>query len=160
MGGHALLQGIFLNRGLNPCLFCLHLPALAGEFFTTSPIWEACHVYTYKEITFNHWKKDHPAICGNLEDISLVLYSCLCGSLKKKKQTSHCKRGILGPLWILWDSKAVIPTDFSFPSPLQSHKWLIFVFRSVFQFSISSPFFSTLCVHSVFIIEVSLTKDF
>ena len=35
---HALLQGIFLTQGLNPCLFT---SALAGRFFTTSATWEA-----------------------------------------------------------------------------------------------------------------------
>ena len=34
MGCHALLQGVFPTPGLNPGL--LHLPALAGKFFTTS----------------------------------------------------------------------------------------------------------------------------
>ena len=34
IGGHALLQGIFLTQGLNPS--CLMSPALAGRFFTTS----------------------------------------------------------------------------------------------------------------------------
>ena len=39
VGCHALLQGIFLTQGLNPCLLCLlHL---AGGFFTTSATWEA-----------------------------------------------------------------------------------------------------------------------
>ena len=40
-GCHALLQGIFLTQGSNPCL--LHLPALVGRFFTTSNIWEGTH---------------------------------------------------------------------------------------------------------------------
>ena len=34
----ALLQGIFLTQGLNPCLMS---PALAGSFFITSGTWEA-----------------------------------------------------------------------------------------------------------------------
>ena len=34
MGRHALLQGIFLTQGSNPCLMS---PALAGRFFTTEP---------------------------------------------------------------------------------------------------------------------------
>ena len=38
---HALLQGIFLTQGSNPCL--LHLPALVGRFFTTSNTWEGTH---------------------------------------------------------------------------------------------------------------------
>ena len=37
VGCHALLQGIFLTQGSNPCLMS---PALAGMFFTTSTIWE------------------------------------------------------------------------------------------------------------------------
>ena len=41
MGCHALLQGIFLTQGSNPCL--LHLPALVGRFFTTSNIWKGTH---------------------------------------------------------------------------------------------------------------------
>ena len=36
---HALLQGIFLTQGLNPCLFMS--TALSGRFFTTSTSWEA-----------------------------------------------------------------------------------------------------------------------
>ena len=39
VGCHFLLQGVFLTQGSNPCL--LHLPALAGGFFTTSSTWEA-----------------------------------------------------------------------------------------------------------------------
>ena len=35
VGCRALLQGIFLTQGLNPCLL------LAGGFFTTSTTWEA-----------------------------------------------------------------------------------------------------------------------
>ena len=35
VGCHALLQGIFLTQGSNPCLLC---PALAGRFFTTEPL--------------------------------------------------------------------------------------------------------------------------
>ena len=38
VGCHALLQGIFLTQGSNPHL--LHLPALAGGFFTTSAVWK------------------------------------------------------------------------------------------------------------------------
>ena len=38
VGCHALLQGIFLGQGLNPCLTS---PALAVRFFTTSTSWEA-----------------------------------------------------------------------------------------------------------------------
>ena len=38
VGCHALLQGIFLIQGLNPCL--LHLPALAGGVFANSTTWE------------------------------------------------------------------------------------------------------------------------
>ena len=45
MGCHALLQGIFLIQGSNPCLLCL--PALAGGFLTISAIWEDLMVYTY-----------------------------------------------------------------------------------------------------------------
>ena len=37
VGCHALLQGIFLTLGSNPCLMS---PALTGEFFTTSTSWE------------------------------------------------------------------------------------------------------------------------
>ena len=36
---HALLQGIFLTQGSNPCLFMS--TALSGRFFTTSTSWEA-----------------------------------------------------------------------------------------------------------------------
>ena len=39
MGGHSLLQGIFLTQGLNPYLILF--PALAGGFFTPSATWEA-----------------------------------------------------------------------------------------------------------------------
>ena len=39
VGCHALLQGIFLTQGLNPCL--LMSPALAGGLFTTSATREA-----------------------------------------------------------------------------------------------------------------------
>ena len=39
VGCHALLQGIFLTQESNLCL--LHIPALAGRFFTTSTTWEA-----------------------------------------------------------------------------------------------------------------------
>ena len=35
---YVLLQGIFPTQGSNPSL--LHLPALAGMFFTTSATWE------------------------------------------------------------------------------------------------------------------------
>ena len=38
MGCHALLQGIFLTQGSNPCIFMS--PALSGRFFTTSAICE------------------------------------------------------------------------------------------------------------------------
>ena len=36
VGCHALLQGIFLTQGSNPCLFCL-LHGLAGSFPLVSP---------------------------------------------------------------------------------------------------------------------------
>ena len=39
VGCHALLQDIFLNQDLNLCL--LHLPALAGRFFTAGATWAA-----------------------------------------------------------------------------------------------------------------------
>ena len=39
VGCHALLQGIFLTQGSNPCLFTS--PALAGGFFSTRTTWEA-----------------------------------------------------------------------------------------------------------------------
>ena len=39
VGCHALLQEIFLTQGSKLCL--LHLPALAGGFFTSSATWEA-----------------------------------------------------------------------------------------------------------------------
>ena len=45
MGCQGLLQGIFPNQGLNAHL--LHLPALAGGFFTTSTIWEAQKQYLH-----------------------------------------------------------------------------------------------------------------
>ena len=38
VGCHFLLQGIFPAQGSKPCL--LHLPTLAGEFFTTSTTWK------------------------------------------------------------------------------------------------------------------------
>ena len=38
MSCYFLLQGIFQNQGLNPCLMS---PALAGRFFTASATWEA-----------------------------------------------------------------------------------------------------------------------
>ena len=38
VGGHALLQGIFLTQGSKPYLLS---PALAGGFLTTSATWEA-----------------------------------------------------------------------------------------------------------------------
>ena len=41
-GCHALLQGIFPTQVLNPRL--LHLPALAGGFFTTGATWEAAQI--------------------------------------------------------------------------------------------------------------------
>ena len=41
VGCHALLQGIFLSQGSNVGL--LHLPALAGRFFTTGATWEALY---------------------------------------------------------------------------------------------------------------------
>ena len=44
---HALLQGIFLTQGSNTCL--LHLPALAGGFFTTSA---TCEAQFYSEMVF------------------------------------------------------------------------------------------------------------
>ena len=40
--GCHVLQGIFLNQGLNPYL--LHLPVLAGRLFATSATWEAHQV--------------------------------------------------------------------------------------------------------------------
>ena len=48
VGGHALLQGIFLTQGSNPHL--LHLPVLAGEFFTASATWKG-HRSCRKSIT-------------------------------------------------------------------------------------------------------------
>ena len=45
MGCHALLLGIFPTQGSNPCL--LHLPALAGRFFTTITTWEALYLDWY-----------------------------------------------------------------------------------------------------------------
>ena len=47
VGCHALLQGIYLTQGLNPCLMS---PALAGGFFTTSATWEvslSLYIYIY-----------------------------------------------------------------------------------------------------------------
>ena len=41
VGCHALLQGIFPTQGSNVDL--LHLPALAGRFFTTGATWEALY---------------------------------------------------------------------------------------------------------------------
>ena len=43
VGGHALLQGIFLTQGSNPSPTS---PALAGRFFTTSATWEALVTFT------------------------------------------------------------------------------------------------------------------
>ena len=43
MGYHALLQGMFPTRGLNPCLM---FPALAGGFLTISSTWK--EAYTFK----------------------------------------------------------------------------------------------------------------
>ena len=76
------------------------------------------------------------ATCLDLEDIRLVLYSCLLWLFGEKISLHTVREEFWGPFWFFGDSKVVIPTDFSFPSPLQSHKWFIFVFRSVFQFSI------------------------
>ena len=45
VGCQGLLQGIFPTQGLNTHL--LHLPALAGGFFTTSTIWEAPKQYLH-----------------------------------------------------------------------------------------------------------------
>ena len=39
VGGHALLQGIFLPQGLNPHLYCF--PPLTGGIFTNSTTWGA-----------------------------------------------------------------------------------------------------------------------
>ena len=50
VGYRALLQGIFLTRGLNPCLFMS--PALAGRFFATSATWEA-YIYTTSFISIH-----------------------------------------------------------------------------------------------------------
>ena len=44
VGCCALLQGIFLTQGANPCL---KSPALACGFFTTSTTWEAHFLFTY-----------------------------------------------------------------------------------------------------------------
>ena len=42
VGCHALLQGIFLTQGSNPCLLYLLISAaLASGFFTSSTAWEA-----------------------------------------------------------------------------------------------------------------------
>ena len=49
VGCHALLQGIFLTQGLNPCLYS---PSLAGRFFTTSTTWEAHLSFKPLFITF------------------------------------------------------------------------------------------------------------
>ena len=46
-GCHALLQGIFPTQVLNPRL--LHLPALAGGFFTTNATWEAAQIKTHPQ---------------------------------------------------------------------------------------------------------------
>ena len=61
---HALLQGIFLAWGLNLCL--LHLPAVAGGFFTTSTIWEAPEdqIHTY---------------------IHILIYVCICRKIQIKE---------------------------------------------------------------------------
>ena len=48
VGCHFLLQGISLTQELNSYL--LHLPALAGKFFTTSTTWEE-HIFPYEYLT-------------------------------------------------------------------------------------------------------------
>ena len=45
VGCCALLQGIFPAQGSNLCL--LHLPALAGGFFTTSTTWEGASLISH-----------------------------------------------------------------------------------------------------------------
>ena len=50
VGCHALLHGIFLIQGSNPCLLS---PALTGGFFTTSATWGAhthTHTHTYIQV--------------------------------------------------------------------------------------------------------------
>ena len=55
---HALLQGIFLTQGSNPCL---KSPALAGEFFTTSATWEVDLFFTWFSV--NVFKTDSKLLC-------------------------------------------------------------------------------------------------
>ena len=58
-GCHALLQGIFLTQRLNPRL--LHLPALAGRFFTTSTTWRPyTHLNLFSNPTLNYCYKTLP----------------------------------------------------------------------------------------------------
>ena len=57
-------RGIFLTQGLNLCL--LHLPALAGRFFTTSATWEA-HSFIYSVKT---WPEFY---CFEPKRITLIL---------------------------------------------------------------------------------------
>ena len=48
VGCHALLHGIFLIQGSNPCLLS---PALTGGFFTTSATWGAhTHTHTHTHV--------------------------------------------------------------------------------------------------------------
>ena len=54
VGCQAILQGIFLTQGLNPCL--IMLPTLTSGFFTTSITWEVREVRVW-------WVK---CICKNL----------------------------------------------------------------------------------------------
>ena len=51
VGCHALLQGIFLTQGLNPCP--LHLPALAGGVSANSTTWEV-----HNGMLLTHKKKE------------------------------------------------------------------------------------------------------
>ena len=77
MGCHALLQGIFLTQGSNPCIFMS--PALAGRFFTTSAICETKRrVKRAKLIPFGVGGGNvvAPSVEGKVKVKMLVAQSC------------------------------------------------------------------------------------
>ena len=70
MGCHALLVGIFRSQGLKLCL--LHLPALAGRFFTTSATSEAPELHEVKvKVSL---AQSCPTLCDSM-DCSLPRFS-------------------------------------------------------------------------------------
>ena len=88
---YALLHGIFLTQELN--LHLLSLPALAGEFFTTSTTWEAPSTYIFSLPPSKEWNF---TICSNIVEL---------GGHYVKWSKSNRERQILYYITYMWNLK-------------------------------------------------------